>query len=204
MGSRPTAVRLALVSVLVVAALGVLSWFLEPENGAQWAFRILMLPALWGFLELAQHRGEDRGAAGEAIMKWHRLFIAGVGLIAATDLGLHLAISTDLLGADWAPVGQSAQGVFFGVGLTIWGNLLPTLASPWSLEEQPFAWQRVHRFVGWVATLSGIGLVGVWLALPVEEARSATGWILGVCFTLALVRKLVSVVASFGATPHAS
>ena len=200
MGSRSTAATLALVSVLVVAALGVLTWFLEPENGAHWAFRIFMLPALWGFLELAQHRGEDRGAAGEAIMKWHRLFVAGVGLIAATDLGLHLAISTDLLGGDWAPVGQSAQGVLFGVGLTIWGNLLPTLASPWSLEEQPFAWQQVHRFVGWVATLSGIALFLVWLVLPVGEARAASAVILGACFVLALGRKLVSVVARFGTT----
>jgi hypothetical protein len=188
------------MSVLVVAGLGVMGWVLEPEDWAQWTFRIIMLPALWGFLEIAQHRGEDRGAAGEAIMNWHRLFIAGVGLLAITDLGFHLAISTDLLDADWALKGQSVQGVFFGVGLTVWGNLLPTLASPWSFEEQPFAWQRVHRFVGWIATLSGIALVVVWLVLPVEEARAASAGIVGTCFLLALGRKLVSVVGRFRAT----
>ncbi len=200
MGSRPTPATLALVSLLVVASLGAFGWSLEPENGAQWAFRIFALPALWGFLEFAQYRGEDRGAAGGAIMKWHRLFIAGVGLMITLDLGFHLAISIDLLSADWATTGQSVQGVCVGVGLTIWGNLLPTLASPWSLEEQPFAWQPVHRFVGWVATLSGIALVLVWLVLPVEEARAASAGILGTCFLLGIGRKLVSVVSRFRTT----
>ncbi len=204
MGSRPIPVTLASVSVLVVAGLAVLGWFLEPENGAEWAFRIIMLPALWGFLEFAQHRGEDRGSAGEAIMNWHRLLIAGVGLMTVMDLGFHLAISTDLLDAGWEPRGQSVQGVFLGAGLTVWGNLLPTLASPWSLEEQPFAWQQVHRFVGWVATLSGIALFLVWLVLPVGQARAASAVILGACFVLALGRKLVSVVARFRATEAAS
>ncbi len=204
MGSRPTPATLASVSILVVAILGGLSWFLEPEDGAHWAFRIFLLPALWGFLEVAQYRGEDRGSAGAAIMKWHRLMIAGVGLLITVDLGLQLAISTDLLGADWAQTGQSVQGILFGAGLTIWGNLLPTVGSPWTFEEQPFAWQRVHRFVGWVAMLSGIALVCVWVVLPVEEARVATARILAACFVLALGRKLVSVVASFRATSAAS
>ncbi len=112
MGPRPIPVTLAMVSVLAVAGLAVLGWFLEPENGTEWGFRIIMLPALWGFLEFAQHRGEDRGSAGEAIMNWHRLLIAGVGLMTVMDLGFHLAISTDLLDADWEPRGQSVQGVF--------------------------------------------------------------------------------------------
>ena len=120
------------------------------------------------------------------------------------NLGFHISISTDLLDADWAPIGQSLQGVFLGVGLAIWGNLLPTLASPWSWEKQPFAWQQVHRFVGWVATLSGIALVVVWLVLPVQEARDASAGILGACFILALARKLVSVVARLRAGAAAS
>ena len=61
MTTRPTPVTLAMTSVLIVACLGVLGWSLEPENAGQWARRIIMLPALWGFLEFAQYRGEDRG-----------------------------------------------------------------------------------------------------------------------------------------------
>ena len=195
MDSRPTSVTLASMSVLIVASLGIVGFYLEPENPARWVFRIFMLPALWGFLEVAQYQGKDRGRAGQEIMRWHRLVIAGVGLMTTLDLSRHLLISTELLGAEWAPLGQSLQGVFFGAGLTVWGNLLPTIPSPWSVEKQPFAWQQVHRFVGWVATLCGLALVMVWLFLSVKEARFASAWILGVFFVLSLGRKLVSVVS---------
>ena len=201
MNSRPTPTTLALVAVLVVASLSVLGWSLEPENAAQWARRMFMLPALWGFLEFAQHRGEGRTGAGEAIMNWHRFMIAGVGLLTTMDSGFHLAISTGVLDADWAPIGQSIQGVYFGAGLTVWGNLLPTIPSPWSFEDQPFAWQRVHRFVGWVATLCGIALVVVWTFLPVQEARFASARIIAVFLVLGLGRKLVSVMAHSGTAP---
>ncbi len=200
MSPTSTPARLALASVLAVACLGVVGIYIEPESARQWTFRILMLPTLWGFLELAQHRGEDGGPAAE-IMNWHRVVIAGMGLMTVVDLGFHLLISTELLGAHWDRISQSLQGVFFGAALTIWGNLLPTVPSPWSFRTQPFAWQRVHRFVGWVATLCGIALVIVWLLLPVEEARLASARILGVFLVLGLGRKLVSVVSHAATQP---
>ena len=201
MGSRSTPVTVALVSLSLVAVLSVMAWSLEPENAQRWAFRMFMLPALWGFLELAQYRGEDRGASEAAIMTWHRLVIAGIGLMTILDLSFHLAISTDLISADWAPIGQSLQGVLFGVGLTVWVQLLPTVPTPWSHEEQPLAWQKVHRFVGWVATSCGIAMAGVWMFLSVNDARAVSGWILGTFVVLGIGRKLVSVAAHAGARP---
>ena len=191
-----TPVTLAMVSILVAAGLGALGWSLEPENAVHWARRMFGLPALWGFLEFAQYRGQDRSAAARGVMRWHRLMVAGLGLMMTMDMGFELAISTDLLGAHWARTGQSIQGVFFGAGLAIWGNFLPTVASPWSLAEQPFDWQRVHRFVGWIAALSGIALMAVWLSLPMEEARAASAWIIGPFVVLSLGRKLVSLLAA--------
>ena len=82
------------------------------------------------------------------------------------------------------------------MSIAIWGNFLPTVASPWSLEAQPFDWQRVHRFVGWIAALSGIALMAVWLSLPMEEARAASAWIIGPFVVLSLGRKLVSLLAA--------
>jgi hypothetical protein len=194
-------VILATVSVLVVGGLSLWGWLLEPEKSAQWVRRAFMLPALWGFLEVAQHRGEDHGAAGAAIMRWHRLMIAGIGLLTTMDSGFEVAISTGLLDSDWARTGQSLQGVLFGAGLAVWGNFLPTIPSPWSLETQPFAWQRVHRFVGWVATLTGIALVVAWLFFPVPEARFASARIIPAFVVLTVGRKLISVLATPVAPP---
>ena len=86
------------------------------------------------------------------------------------------------------------MGLLLGVGMVIWGNYVPKLLSPWSVEDEPFEWQRVHRFAGWTATLAGIAMVVVWLALPVETARLAARAILGPAFVLVVGRKLISVV----------
>ena len=45
--------------------------------------------------------------------------------------------------------------------MAVWGNYLP-LMSPWQPGEEPFDWQRVHRFVGWVFTIGGIVTMLTW------------------------------------------
>ncbi len=194
MTSKRISLTLALLSVLVVAGLGVWGWSLDPEHAARWAGFALFLPALWGFIELAQFRGKDRVVA-EAIMNWHRRVIAWVGLLIAVGVSFQLAISADLLDADWGPIARRITGVIFGTGMVLWGNYLPKGLSPWSVEEEPFNWQRVHRFAGWVASLGGIALVMVWLVFPLERARLATVGIVGTCVVLVLGRKLLSLAA---------
>ncbi len=179
---------LAGLSVLIVAGLGVWGWSVDPEHPSRWAFVVFFLPALWGFVELFQG-----GRRRETIMNWHRYVFAGAGLMLALKVGSELAISTGLLDADWAPISRRIWGVTFGSLLAIWGNYLPKVLSPWSEEEQWFDWQRVHRYAGWLASLSGVALVVAWLAFPLPEARVTTS---GICVALAVLgvgRKLISV-----------
>lgn len=106
-----------------------------------------------------------------------------------------LAISADLLDAGWEPISQRIKGVIFGTGMVIWGNYLPKGLSPWRVEDEPFNWQRVHRFTGWVASLGGIAVVIVWLVFPLENARLASVGLVGTCVALVLGRKLLSLAA---------
>ena len=185
---------LAWLSVLVVAGLGIWGWFLYPEYTSRWAFAVFVLPALLAFIELTfSWRTDLRDVS--AIIDWHRYTIAWVGMVMALKAGFQLAISADLLDASWVPIGQRIRAIIFGVGMVIWGNYLPKNLSPWSLEDEPFDWQRVHRFVGWVASLGGIAFVMVWLVLPPESARLASIGIVGTACVLAAGRKLISVVA---------
>ena len=94
--------------------------------------------------------------------------------------------------------------ILFGLGMVVWGNYLPKLMSPWSVEDQPFDWQRVHRFIGWGASLCGIAFVAAWLLLPLDEARSASLIILGLAAGLALTRKLLSLAATARRSMRAS
>jgi hypothetical protein len=130
-----------------------------------------------------------------AILNWHRSLIAWVGLLIALKVGFQAAVAADLLDADWGPIVQRLSGVLFGTGMVIWGNYLPKGLSPWSVEEEPFDWQRVHRFAGWVASIGGIAVVMVWLVFPLQSARLFSIGLVGTCVVLLLGRKLLSLAA---------
>ncbi len=128
-------------------------------------------------------------------MNWHRRVIAWVGLLVGVGVSFQLAISADLLDAGWEPISWRIKGVIFGTGMVIWGNYLPKGLSPWRVEDEPFNWQRVHRFTGWVASLGGIAVVIVWLVFPLANARLASVGLVGTCVVLVLGRKLLSLAA---------
>ena len=63
-------------------------------------------------------------------------------------------------------------------------------------------WQRVHRFVGWVFSMVGVGIILAWLTLPIELAdRVGEGLILAAVL-LAIARKLYSVATHRRPTAH--
>ena len=134
-------------------------------------------------------------------MNWHRRVIASLGLLMTVDMGFELAISADFLATSWESIAQRISAVAFGVLMVLWGNYLPKLLSPWKVGEEPFDWQRVHRFVGWVVSLGGIGVVLVWLVLPIAEARLATAGIIGTSVVLVITRKFMSFAASLRRQP---
>ncbi len=179
---------LAWLSTVTVLALGVWGWSIAPEQASRWAFIVFLLPALWGFVEFFQG-----GTRRERIMSFHRCVVAGTGLLLAVKVVPELAIASSFLDADWAPIARQLWGVTFGSLFAIWGNYVPKILSPWSVEEEWFDWQRVHRFVGWLATLSGLAIAAVWLFFSPEFAGPATA-VLSVTFgVLAVGRKFISV-----------
>jgi hypothetical protein len=151
----------------------------------------VFLPALWGFVESMQS-GTLR-AEREQIMRWHRTVFAVTGLILALKLASALAIASGQLDAAWEPLTLRIGWIAAGAAWAIWGNYLPKLLSPWPAEGEPFAWQRVHRFAGWVFSMVGVGIVLAWLTLPIALAdRVGEGLILA-AVVLAIGRKLYSV-----------
>lgn len=188
----------AAIAVAATAATAVWGFQVDPGPAFRWFFLGAFLPALWAFVEFGQVRGDDP-TVGAAIMTFHRYTIAWAGLMLASQLGLRLLIHQGFLDPSWTPAVQRLRGILLGAGMIGFGNLLPTLRSPWSLRRQPFAWQQVHRFVGWTLVLAGLGVVVSWAVLPPTAARRASIVICGIAFTLALARKLGSVTAhSFG------
>ncbi len=177
-------------AVMLVAALSLWGWWLVPARWPRWVALAAFLPALWGYVELMQ--SGSLPAEREQIIRWHRTVFAVVGLILALKLASSLAIASGQLDPAWEPLTLRIRWIAVGAAWATWGNYLPKLLSPWPTEREPFAWQRVHRFVGWVFSMVGVGIIVAWLTLPIELAdRIGEGLIL-TALLLAISRKLYS------------
>jgi hypothetical protein len=123
---------------------------------------------------------------------------ATFALLLAVGHVLRLVFELQYLGPDWVPVARRGLNVVAGVLMAVWGNYLPKLMSPWEPEEEPFDWQRVHRFVGWAFTISGAGVVLAWLTLPIDLADDWTRAIVASGLIVSLGRKLYSLATYSG------
>ena len=178
-------------AVLLVAALSFWGWWLVPARGPLWMAVAAFLPALWGYVELMQ-RG-TLPAERDQIMRWHRTVFAVVGLMVALKLARAIAIASGQLDATWGALTLRLWWIAAGAAWAIWGNYLPKLLSPWPTEGEPFAWQRVHRFAGWMFSMVGVGIMLAWLTLPVERAGRVGEVLIFIAVLLAIARKLHSV-----------
>ncbi len=183
----------AAVSVAAAAAVAVWGFRVDPDPALRWVVLGGLLPALWAFVETAQVRGSD-AEVGAAIIAIHRYSIAFAGVMLTSDLGLRLMVHEGLADASWLVTGVRLRGLMLGGGMVVFGNLLPTLRSPWPLEQQPFAWQQVHRFVGWILVLGGLAVIAAWAFLAPETARRSSLQVFVIVVPLALGRKLASVM----------
>jgi hypothetical protein len=187
--------RLPLVLVAAgaatVTAIGVAGRVLLPTADADWSGLIASGPMMWAFLE-ALAFGRRRRAHAEQERRYLRYIGATIFLFLILEAGPVLAIGAGWLDAGWAPRLVRAQGVLIGVALAVGGNFLPKLMSPWTLEEEPFDWQRVRRFGGWLAVLAGVVTAAAWATRPEETARGVTAAAVGTVLALTIAYKLIS------------
>jgi hypothetical protein len=186
---------LTVFGILVTTGLGVWSWLVPPFRPVHVGLVVLII-----LVECRVHFAPHRAAASHLLFM--RICFAGMALIMLTSTGVKLAIASELLGADWLAVGRRATGVLTGLGMILYGNFLPKLISPWPLDDEPFDWQGVHRFVGWVFSLGGVAIAGAWLFLPTVDAVRLTVSIVLTTITLSLVRKFFSMLTWNGHRPR--
>lgn len=183
---------------VAVAATGLAACWgfaVRPSAWPRWLLTAAMLPAAWAYVEVAQVRGRDE-SVGRAIMTVIRYSLAWGGLMISLRLALRLALYSGLLHPAWEPIGHQVLGLVLAAGMILFGNTLPTLRSPWPYPHQPFAWQQVHRFVGWVFVLGGLAIAGAWLTMPGPSAAHVSTMVMAATVALALGRKFASVLSS--------
>jgi hypothetical protein len=130
-----TYVGLAAFGVTVTVVLGVTGWILVPTKPMAWIFVICFPPLLWAFLESAA-RGSTEAA--RAILRAHRIMIAALALVMSVDIVTDLAIYAGFSGGpEGEALGHRVNGLLRGTLFALWGNHLPKLMSPWSLDREP-------------------------------------------------------------------
>ncbi|MEX2049467.1 MAG: hypothetical protein WEB90_07810 [Gemmatimonadota bacterium] len=178
----------------IVVGIGVAGQALLPAADADWTNLVVSGPLTWAFLE-ALAFGRRRSANADQERLYLRYIGAIIFLFLILEAGPVLAIGAGWLDAAWAPRLVRTQGVLIGVALAVGGNFLPKLMSPWTLDQEPFDWQRVRRFGGWLAVLAGVVTAAAWATRPEETARGVTAVAVGAVLALTLAYKLVSRVA---------
>ncbi len=154
--------------------------------------------ALWGFVEWRVPGQCPVPGSGAGVIRWHRAVFATIALYIAVRHGVRLGFELQYLDPEWVPVARRSLHVVAGGLMAVWGNYLPKLLSPWQPDEEPFDWQRVHRFVGRACTIGGIGTMLMWVTLPIDRADTWEPAIVGSVVVLSLGRKLYSLATHPG------
>lgn len=177
-------------ALTLVAALSLWDWTLDPKPTPLWV--AVLLPAIWGYVELVA-RGDSSVSA--EMLGLHRRILTVIGSFLAVKLALAIAWDLHVLPVALVPAARRSVGLVFGTLMLIWGNHLPKITSPWTLDEEPFNWQRVHRAIGWLATLAGLAVAVGWLALPLGQADRLQDGAVIACIVLGIAVKFTSVAA---------
>jgi len=191
---------LVTAAMTLMMSLAMWSWAVGIDHAMRRLFTGLVMLALWGFVEWQVPRQCAVRGSGAGVIRWHRAVFATIGLFMATSHGVRLAFELQSIGPEWVPVARRSLNIVAGGLMAVWGNYLPKLMSPWQPDEEPFDWQRVHRFVGWAFTIGGIGVMLAWLRLPIDRANDWEPAIVGSVVVLSLGRKLHSLATYSG--PH--
>jgi hypothetical protein len=190
-------------SMLLLSAVGLWGWSIDPGHSARWVFVACFVPLFWGYVEFAQ--GDDLRRERATLMHWHRAVFAWSGFVMASHIAVQLAAETGLLHASWGPISDRLRWIITGGSLAVWGNFLPKLLSPWEPEDQSFDWARVQRFAGWLFLIAGVAVAAVWLVEPRPElAKLHSRVILGTTAVLTIGRKLISLTTPPGHLPKRS
>lgn len=154
------AVRLAFAGAVLAAGLAATWAILAPAKLGMALFGGLLLPVLWGGMEMVT-RGDKANAR-------HAVAIAAMVLVVA--LGLKVAQSAQWLDADEGQFGQRLVGIMGGLVVAWLGNRIPKMLERFDPQLDHERRQAFQRHAGWVMVLSGLGSGLAWTVLPIGAA----------------------------------
>ena len=81
-------------------------------------------------------------------------------------------------------------GIMMGALVVMYANSAPKILAPLTSACSAATAQRLRRFTGWALVLGGLGYMGAWLFAPIAHAAVIGLALLGVPFTMVVLRYL--------------
>ena len=148
----------AAVAVALVEALAIALALAVPERRGIWLIAGLSMPLLWTAAELLSR---DKDGL--------RFSVAAAGMMIALSLAMFAARAARLLDAGNADLGLRLAGVFSGVVIAAFGNVVPKKLVRFDPAD-PARKLALQRFVGRVIVLAGLANALIWGLAPIERA----------------------------------
>jgi hypothetical protein len=139
--------------LLVGALMAIVNWYLKSEGAFAWAASLAVLASMAIALRIGGRRHRDAVTLG--------------GLMVTISLTAPLAVAFGIADHDFS---ERAIMIMSGVFFTVTGNTLPKTLVPLTAHGDPTRVQSCRRITGWIWVLTGLALIGVALALPLETA----------------------------------
>ncbi len=179
------------LSLGIVGGLAVWSQTVTPGKGSIVLFGSIVYFAFVLLLEYRWRAFPHRAVASHRVFL--RTYFFAMAMVFLFGPGADLLDASHPVDPAWINLSHRISGMLFGVALALWGNFLPKLPSPWRLEEEPFDWQGVHRFIGWAHAIAGTVVFFGWLMRAPHDANRLAILVVMTAALLGVGRKLYSV-----------
>lgn len=163
MRKEQMALPMAVIGTLVAAGFAVTLAILSPDKGRTAWIGGLMLPILWGAVELFS-KADKREVR-------HAVAIAAALIALALGVKVAQAAGWGWFGPDQGKAGARLVGICGGLVMAYFGNRIPKILERFDLRIDAARRQAFQRHAGWIIVLSGLSSALAWAVLPMGGAR---------------------------------
>jgi hypothetical protein len=153
---------MAVIAVALVEALAIALVFITPEKRVFWLIAGLAMPVLWAGAEYMNRNRHNKQSL--------RLAVAYAATILVLAEAFAVARGTGVITADTESLSLRWFGIFCGLVIVYFGNIVPRKACVDPASPDAARLQKLRRYTAWVMVLAGVANTAIWMFAPIKQA----------------------------------
>lgn len=180
--SRSASVLTVVGIVLVIA-----NWFTRPEEALVWTAVLAMFAVMIAVRRLAPRAVRRFATEATATRNLDQITTSVIFAAVMLDVALALTLGRTYGLIDASDAIRRSTGVLMGVFVAMLGNAMPKNLPPLSSGYDEARQREFHRLAGWTWALGGLALAIGWVALPTDQAETASIVVMGTALMATVV-----------------